>query len=120
MIRTQEEYNNACNFIDSDIELYDFILSEKMNSYEYNFYLQDTEYFLDFLYEKIRTLEELCDYLDNYVETKFYNTKKKIVSSNVPFVMWQGEDRVGGKSIVYDINKKQTILSALLFYIIFF
>lgn len=78
MIRTQEEYNNACNFIDSDIELYDFILSEKMNSYEYNLYLQDTEYFLDFLYEKIRTLEELCDYLDNYVETKFYNTKKKI------------------------------------------
>lgn len=45
----------------------------------------------------------------NYTSQEIiYNTKKKIVSSNVPFVMWQGEDRVDGKSIVYDINKKQT------------
>lgn len=41
-------------------------------------------------------------------EEIIYNTNSKIVSSNVPFVMWQGEDRIGGKSIVYDINKKQT------------
>lgn len=78
MIKTQEEYNNACNFIDSDMELYDFQLSEKMSSYEYNLYLQDTEYFLNFLYEKIRTLEELCDYLDEYVDTKIRTAKEKI------------------------------------------
>ena len=78
MIKTQEEYNNACNFIDSDMELYDFQLSEKMSSYEYNLYLQDTEYFLNFLYEKIRTLEELCDYLDEYVDTKIQNAREKI------------------------------------------
>ena len=41
MIKTQEEYINACDFIDSDMELYDFQISEKMNSYEYNLYLQD-------------------------------------------------------------------------------
>ena len=78
MIRTQEEYNNACDFIDADMGLYDFQLSEKMSSYEYNLYLQDTEYYLNFLYEKIRTLEELCDYLDNYVDTKIKNAKSTI------------------------------------------
>ena len=78
MIRTQEEYNNACDFINNDMELYDFQLSEKMSSYEYNLYLQDTEYFLNFLYEKIRTLEELCDYLDNYVDTKLRTAKDTI------------------------------------------
>lgn len=78
MIRTQEEYTNACNFIDSDMELYDFQLSEKMSSYEYNLYLQDTEYFLNFLYEKIRTLEELCDYLDDYIDTKLKQADQTI------------------------------------------
>ena len=78
MIRTQEEYTNACNFIDSDMELYDFQLSEKMSSYEYNLYLQDTEYFLNYLYEKIRTLEDLCDYLDTYIDIKIGNAKQII------------------------------------------
>lgn len=78
MIRTQEEYTNACAFIDSDMELYDFQLSEKMSSYEYNLYLQDTEYFLNFLYEKIRTLEELCDYLEQYADTRIRNAKKEL------------------------------------------
>ena len=78
MIKTQEEYTNACNFIDSDLGLYDFQLSEKMTSYEYNLYLQDTEYFLNFLYEKIRILEELCDYLDDYSDTKIHKAKEKI------------------------------------------
>ena len=78
MIRTQEEFTNACNFIDADMELYDFQLSEKMSSYEYNLYLQDTEYFLNFLYEKIRTLEELCDYLDDYI-----NVKSKTISNTL-------------------------------------
>lgn len=81
MIKTQEEYTNACNFIDSDMELYDFQLSEKMSSYEYNLYLQDTEYFLNFLYEKIRTLEELCDYLDEYADIKIEKTREEIARS---------------------------------------
>ena len=101
MIRTQEEYNNACSFIDSDMELYDFILSEKMSSYEYNLYLQDTEYFLNFLYEKIRTLEELCDYLDNYIETKFHNAKKKL-ETNL--------DLVEKVSFIYDSDKTTDIV----------
>ncbi|MBR6953111.1 MAG: LPS export ABC transporter periplasmic protein LptC [Campylobacter sp.] len=41
-------------------------------------------------------------------EEIIYNTNSKIVSSNVPFVMWQGYDSVSGDSIKYDINKKQT------------
>ena len=45
----------------------------------------------------------------NYTSQEIiYNTKKKIVKSDSDFVMWQGEDKVSGKSIVYDINKKQT------------
>lgn len=79
MIRTQEDYENACAFIDSDMELYDFQLSEKMSSYEYNLYLQDTEYFLNFLYEKIRTLEELCAYLENYTDTKIKTAEEEIL-----------------------------------------
>ncbi len=82
MIKTQDEYINACNFIDSDMELYDFQLSEKMSSYEYNLYLQDTEYFLNLLYEKIRTIEDLCDYLEQYAQTKINNTKQKISINN--------------------------------------
>ena len=78
MIKTQSDFDNACNFIDSDIELYDFQLSEKMSSYEYNLYLQDTEYFLNFLYEKIRTLEELCDYLDHYIDVTIADARKKV------------------------------------------
>lgn len=78
MIKTKEEYTNACDFIDSDMELYDFNLSEKMTSYEYNLYLQDAEYFLNFLYEKIRTLEELCDYLENYADTKIRQAKQEM------------------------------------------
>ena len=78
MIKTQDEYINACDFIDSDMELYDFKITKKMSSYEYNLYLQDTEYFLNLLYEKIRVLEDLCDYLEQYAETKISNTKQKI------------------------------------------
>lgn len=78
MIRTQDQYENACNFIDSDIELYDFMLSERMSSYEYNLYLQDTEYFLNFLYEKIRTLEELCDFLEVSIENKIKSATEEI------------------------------------------
>ena len=62
MIRTQDQYENACNFIDSDIELYDFMLSERMSSYEYNLYLQDTEYFLNFLYDFGLWLKKLLFY----------------------------------------------------------
>ena len=78
MIRTQNDFTNACDFIDSDAELYDFVLSDRMSSYEYNLYLQDTEFFLNFLYEKIRTLEELCDYLDHYADTKIAKIQQEI------------------------------------------
>lgn len=78
MIKTNEDYHNACTFIDSDMELYDFQLSDRMSSYEYNLYLQDTEYFLNYLYEKIRTLEELCDYLDHYIDTKIAAAREEI------------------------------------------
>ena len=41
-------------------------------------------------------------------EEIIYNTNSKIVQSNVPFVLRQGDDSVSGNSIIYDINKKQT------------
>lgn len=112
MIKTQEEYNNACDFIDSDMELYDFQLSEKMSSYEYNLYLQDTEYFLNFLYEKIRTLEELCDYLDEYIDTKINRTKKDIVKK-IAFIQESMEQTRYGKTSdlapVWNLGESQHI-----------
>lgn len=70
LIKTQAEYQEALDFISSDLELYDFELSQKMTSYEYNLYLQDIQYYLNILYEKTRTIEDLLDYLDNYSSQK--------------------------------------------------
>ena len=78
MIRTQEEYTEALNFIDRDIELYDYDLSQKMTSYEYNLYLQDTEYYLNFLYEKTRVLEDIIEYLEYYSQLKIKQLKTEI------------------------------------------
>lgn len=66
IIKTQAEYQSALDYIDQDLELYDFELSKKMTSYEYNIYLQDIEYYLDILYEKTRVVEDLIDHLENY------------------------------------------------------
>ena len=41
-------------------------------------------------------------------EEIIYNIKSKIVRSDTPFIMRQGDDNVSGSSIIYDINKKQT------------
>lgn len=70
MIKTQAEYESALEYINTDLNMYDFELSEKMTSYEYNLYLQDIQYYLDVLYEKIRILEDLTNYLETYSEQK--------------------------------------------------
>ncbi|MBQ9292452.1 MAG: LPS export ABC transporter periplasmic protein LptC [Campylobacter sp.] len=41
-------------------------------------------------------------------EEIIYNIKSKIVRSDTPFIMRQGDDNVSGSGIIYDINKKQT------------
>ena len=66
MIKTEAEYNSSLEFLNRDMELYDFDLSKKMTSEEYNLYLQDVEYYLIFLYEKTRTLEDVIDYVEWY------------------------------------------------------
>lgn len=71
MIRTQEEYREASSFIDKDLELYDYDLSEKMSSLEYNVYLQDTQYYLNVLYEKMRSIEDMIEFLNYYTRKKF-------------------------------------------------
>lgn len=81
MINTQEEYESALNFIDKELKLYDFELPEKMNSYVYNLYLQDIEYYLDLLYEKYRAIEDLCDYLENYADVKISKAIQDISDS---------------------------------------
>lgn len=89
MIKTQEEYKSALDLINQDIETYDFELPEKMNSYVYNLYLQDIEYYLDLLYEKYRQIEDLCDYLKSYADTKIDNVindiavKEKILENSI-------------------------------------
>jgi hypothetical protein len=52
-----------------------------MSSLEYNLYLQDTEYFLDFLYEKSRTIEDLIEYLEFYSKEKISKLKKDLQKS---------------------------------------
>lgn len=81
MIRTTAEYQSAIEFIKKDIELYDYELSDKMSSLEYNLYLQDTEYFLDFLYEKSRTIEDLIEYLEFYSKEKISKLRKDLEKS---------------------------------------
>ena len=78
MIRTQEQYKEAKEFIDTNPEFYDYTLSEKMNSYEYNLYLQDTQYYFNVLYEKLRELEDMIEYLDWYSKKKISAAKGKI------------------------------------------
>ena len=70
MIRTATQYKEAKEFIDTNPEFYDYTLSEKMNSYEYNLYLQDTQYYFNVLYEKLRELEDMIEYLEWYSKKK--------------------------------------------------
>ena len=78
MIRTKEQYESAKEFIESSPEFYDYTLSEKMNSHEYNLYLQDTQYYFNVLYEKHRVLEDMAEYLDWYSEKKVSAAKRAI------------------------------------------
>lgn len=78
MIKTLAEYKSALDYINTDLEMYDFELSDKMTSYEYNLYLQDIQYYLNVLYEKYRVLEDLSNYLENYSETKIDTMLKNI------------------------------------------
>lgn len=80
MIRTSAQYKSAKEFIDKDLELYDYALSEKMTSHEYNLYLQDTQYCFNVLYEKLRTLEDIIEYLDYYSSTKIERIRRDIAA----------------------------------------
>ena len=83
MIRTANQYKEAKDFIDKELELYDYALSEKMTSYEYNLYLQDTQYCFNILYEKLRVLEDLIEYFDYYSKVKIAKVKKDIAEKEV-------------------------------------
>ena len=78
MIRTASEYESAKEYINRDMEFYDYALSEKMTSQEYNLYFQDTEYYFDVLYEKLREIEDIIDYLEYYGSAKIQNMKDEI------------------------------------------
>ena len=80
MIRTKEQFEYAKAFIESSPEFYDYTLSEKMNSHEYNLYLQDTQYYFNVLYEKLRLLEDLAEYLEWYSEKKVLAAKAAILA----------------------------------------
>lgn len=78
MIRTVTQYKEAKEFIDANPEFYDYTLSEKMNSYEYNLYLQDAQYYFNVLYEKLRELEDMIEYLEWYGKKKISAAKSII------------------------------------------
>lgn len=98
MIRTQEEYTEALDFIDRDMELYDYDLSQKMTSYEYNLYLQDTEYYLNFLYEKTRVLEDIIEYLEYYSQLKIKQLKTEIQKNE--YVLNSAVDKYTNKDYI--------------------
>lgn len=81
MIRTATQYKEAKEFIDTNPEFYDYTLSKKMNSYEYNLYLQDTQYYFNILYEKLRELENIIEYLEWYSQKKISAARAKIKSN---------------------------------------
>lgn len=116
MIRTQEEYKEALSFIDKNLDLYDYDLSDKMSSLEYNVYLQDTQYYLNMLYEKMRSIEDMIEFLDYYTREKYkklseicdkaeqfiltmkdYNESDKKYDSAVS-VEWENDDLL----VIYD------------------
>lgn len=78
MIRTTEQYEEAKEFIGTNPEFYDYTLSEKMNSHGYNLYLQDTQYYFNVLYEKLRELEDMIKYLEWYSKKKISAVKSII------------------------------------------
>lgn len=80
MIRTKEQFESAKAYLNSSPEFYDYTLSEKMNSHEYNLYLQDTQYYFNVLYEKLRLLEDLAEYLEWYSEKKVLAAKAAILA----------------------------------------
>lgn len=103
MIKTTAEYKEAAEFINKDIELYDFALSEKMSSYEYNLYLQDVEYYFDFLYEKIRTIEDMIAYLEFYSEEKI-NKAKQSLDSKLNILSRETSKYIDTSHISYEVN----------------
>ena len=103
MIRTEAELKSAVDFIDEDLELYDFELSEKMTSYEYNLYLQDIEYYLDVLYEKTRTIEDLIEYLDFYSSKKI-NEAEELLNKNRNILESSIDKFISNKSFTYNVE----------------
>lgn len=103
MIKTQAEYKSALEYINTDLNMYDFELSEKMTSYEYNLYLQDVQYYLDVLYEKIRVLEDLTDYLEAYSEEKM-DTLIQEIKEKEHKLTTNLDKYLSKKSMVYNVQ----------------
>lgn len=78
MIRTEAELKSADEFLNKDLDLYDYELSTRMDSAQYNLYMQDTEYYFDLLYEKLRVLEDKIEYLEYYSNNKITKLKDYI------------------------------------------
>lgn len=112
MIQSNEEYKSAIDFISKDLEMYDFELSDKMTSYEYNLYLQDIEYYMNILYEKTRTIEDIINYVSMYCEAKTKKVKDEIAENEE--ILESNIDRfIGQKSmsynVIWDINNINNI-----------
>ena len=103
MIKTQAEYKSALEYINTDLNMYDFELSEKMTSYEYNLYLQDVQYYLNVLYEKIRVLEDLIDYMETYSEEKM-DTLIQEIKEKENKLTTNLDKYLSKKSMVYNVQ----------------
>lgn len=103
VIRTQAEYESALEHINTDLEMYDFELSDKMTSYEYNLYLQDIQYYLNVLYEKYRILEDLNNYLEDYSEKKIDGLLNNI-KENEAKLTTSLDKYLSSKSRTYDVK----------------
>lgn len=103
VIRTQAEYESALEHINTDLEMYDFELSDKMTSYEYNLYLQDIQYYLNVLYEKYRVLEDLNNYLEDYSEKKI-NGLLDNIKENEAKLATSLDKYLSSKSRTYDVK----------------
>ena len=103
MIKTLAEYKSALDYINTDLEMYDFELSDKMTSYEYNLYLQDIQYYLNVLYEKYRVLEDLNNYLEDYSEKKI-NGLLNNIKENEAKLTTSLDKYLSSKSRTYDVK----------------
>ena len=101
-----------------DFELNNTMVIAKYEADEWNRYAKKDEFF-DFKAQILRDkIEHNVDYknsdglrlISDYI---VYNTNSKVIQSDTNFTMTRGKNKVIGRSLKYDLNTKQLLVSGI-------